>query len=190
MGGLSAAVLMVIGSVISLEGGYVDHVDDTGGATKYGITEEVARSHGYEADMQDLPAAMAEEIYIESYVVGPRFNQMLEVSEPVGHKLIDAGVNAGTSRSSKWVQIALNSLNRDGKDYDYIAEDGKIGPATLSAYKALAAIRGDVKACELILKLLDVQQGYHYMSLKKHKSFTVGWVDNRLQNVPLEACNG
>ena len=59
---------------------------------------------------------------------------------------------------------------------------------TLAAYQALERKRGRVKACELTLKLMDVQQGAHYMQLNM-PTFTVGWVDNRLANVPLQRCH-
>ena len=59
----------------------------------------------------------------------------------------------------------------------------------LKAYglQALERKRGRVKACELVLKLLDAQQGAHYMSLNK-PTFIVGWADKRLGNVPLARC--
>ena len=68
-----------------------------------------------------------------------------------------------------------------------MAADGQVGAKTLAAYQALERKRGRVKACELTLKLIDVQQGAHYMGLNK-PMFIVGWADNRLGNVPLARC--
>jgi hypothetical protein len=42
------------------EGGYSDNAADSGGQTKYGITEEVARAHGYTGAMKDLPLSVAQ----------------------------------------------------------------------------------------------------------------------------------
>lgn len=187
--GVAVSASLIIGSVVTIEGGFSDHPDDTGGATMHGITEQVARSHGYVGDMRYLPLSTAKDIYTVDYVVIPNYDLVLEVSIPVGHKLIDAGVNTGTHRASLWYQRALNSLNRAGRDYNNINEDGTIGPATISAYKSLQRIRGKVKACELVIKLIDAQQAYHYISLKHHSSFTVGWIDNRIQNVSIKECS-
>lgn len=189
LAGLTAVIGVVIASVFGLEGGYSSHPADTGGTTMYGITESVARANGYTGPMIALPKETAQQIYEQSYVLGPKFDQVLLLSLPVGHKLIDAGVNVGTVRASRWFQIALNALSRAGKDYALVDEDGVIGPATLSAYQSLKEKRGAPEACRLVLKLLDVQQGHHYLSLTKHRDFTVGWLSNRIQNVPLEDCN-
>ena len=42
-------------ALLEHEGGYSDHAADPGGKTRYGITEVVARSHGYRGDMRELP---------------------------------------------------------------------------------------------------------------------------------------
>ena len=189
LGGLAISISMIIGSVVLVEGGYSDHPEDTGGPTRYGITEKVARANGYEGSMDELPLLVAESIYQTTYVVNPSYDKVMSLSKPVAHKLIDTGVNVGTKRASVWFQASLNALNRNGKDYPKIAEDGDIGPATLAAYSSLQTIRGSAKACSLVLKLVDVQQGNHYLNLTKHRSFTVGWIDNRIQNIPISDCN-
>ena len=49
----------LIDDLIDREGGYVDHPADRGGRTCFGITEAVARAHGYDGAMRDLPRATA-----------------------------------------------------------------------------------------------------------------------------------
>lgn len=49
--------------LIKREGGYVNNPADRGGATKYGITEAVARTNGYKGNMKDLPRDVAKAIY-------------------------------------------------------------------------------------------------------------------------------
>ncbi len=188
IGGIGVGILAILGSIFAVEGGYVNNPKDPGGETNHGVTKAVAVSHGYTGSMKDLTKGMAQEIYYEDYIKKPGYEEVCRSSLAVCHKLIDAGVNAGPGRSSRWFQQALNSLNRGGTDYPQLTVDGKVGPGTVSAYQKLEAKRGRVKACELVLKLMDVQQGQHYMSLTNLNTFTVGWVDHRLQNVPLSKC--
>lgn len=184
---LGAAILAIATGVFVVEGGYSNNPADPGGETNYGVTVAVARSHGYGGPMREMPKETAQQIYIGSYVEGPGFHRVVAISPAVGEKLVDAGVNAGTGRSARWFQRALNQLSRGGADFPEVAVDGQIGAQTLAAYRALEGKRGRVKACELVLKLLDAQQGTHYMSLNK-PTFIVGWADHRLGNVPLERC--
>lgn len=185
---IGAVVLAIVGSVFAVEGGYSNDPNDPGGATNHGVTERVARSNGYAGDMRKLPVEVAERIYTKSYIEGPNFDQVAAMSPALGEKLVDAGVNAGTGRSARWFQEALNQLGRDGADYPKVAVDGQLGDQTISAYRALERKRGRVKACELALKLMDVQQGAHYMRLNK-PTFIVGWADHRLGNVALARCS-
>lgn len=184
---LGAAVLAIIGAVFVAEKGYVNDPKDPGGATNHGITEQVARANGYTDAMQDLPKDFAAEIYERDYIKRPGFDRVIALSPAVGHKLVDAGVNAGPGRSARWFQTSLNHLSRGGADYPPMTVDGQIGPRTLAAYQALERKRGRVKACELTIKLMDAQQAAHYTSLTQ-PTFVVGWVDHRIGNVPLARC--
>ena len=186
-GSVGAVVLAIIGGVFALEGGYVDNPADPGGKTNHGVTEQVAREHGYTGDMKALPKSTAQRIYTQDYIERPNFHRVIALSPAVGEKLVDAGVNAGTGRAARWFQQALNHLSRGGADFPLVATDGQVGAQTLAAYQALEGKRGRVKACELVLKLLDAQQGTHYMSLNQ-PTFIVGWADKRLGNVPLTRC--
>lgn len=50
--------------LLNNEGGFVV---DNGGATRYGVTEAVARRYGYRGDMHDLPERTAETIACQEY---------------------------------------------------------------------------------------------------------------------------
>ena len=67
----------LIDAVIDREGGYVHHPADRGGATRYGITEAVARANGYAGDMRHFarPAALA--IYRRLYWTRPGFDRIV-----------------------------------------------------------------------------------------------------------------
>lgn len=184
----ASIVAMIIAAVFAVEGGYVNNPKDPGGATNHGVTEAVARKNDYKGHMRDLPKEFAADIAYKDYIKAPGYEPLLELSPTLAHKLIDIGYNAGPGRSSRWLQIAINSLNRGGQDYADIAVDGRVGPATINAYKNLAKRRGETKACELVLKVLEGQQAQHYLSLRHLETFMIGWVDHRLGNVSVAEC--
>lgn len=195
-GAVSAVAAAILGAVFMLEGGEVNNPKDPGGHTNHGITQTVAKTHkevlateyGWDGSMKGLTKEMAAEIYIDDYMLKPNFIAFADISPAVTHKLVDAGVNTGVSRPSRWFQESLNALSRDGKDYPKIQVDGKVGAGTVNAYKALQKKRGKVAACKVMIKMLDGKQLTHYVSLNM-PDFTYGWVANRIGNVPPEACN-
>lgn len=101
------------------EGGFVDHKDDPGGATRYGITEAVAREVGYRGDMRELPMALAARIYRERYWDAVRAEQL---PAEVRYVVFDAAVNSGVGQAARWLQRAVG-----------VRDDGVIGPQTLAA---------------------------------------------------------
>ena len=68
----------LIDGLIEREGGYVNHPADKGGPTCFGITEAVARAHGYAGAMRNLPRSEAAAIYRRLYWLRPRFDQVAE----------------------------------------------------------------------------------------------------------------
>ena len=178
----------IINGVIKVEGDFVDHPSDPGGATRFGITEHVARANGYKGDMRMLPRSTAFAIYHTRYVVGPNFDDVHAIDAKVGEELVDTGVNAGTDRAALWFQQALNALNERGKAYPNIIADGDIGPATMKAWAAFRARRG-ATATSIMVKCLDCYQGAHYLSLaqddSKFEDFLNGWLAHRIGNVQL-----
>ena len=186
--GISTATAAILAAVFAMEGGYVNDPRDPGGETNHGITVAVARDFGYTGPMKNLTQDTATNIYITNYINQPGYGEIISLSPAVGQKVVDAGVNTGTSRSSRWFQQSMNSLSRGGVDFPQINVDGKIGAGTIKAFESLRRVRGNVTACELTLKLMDAQQSTHYMSLIKTPQYLPGWVDHRIGNVPLSKC--
>lgn len=176
----------IIDGVIAVEGGYSDHSSDPGGATKYGITERVARASGYTGSMRDLPRSTAFQIYWLQYVVAPNFDDVAAIDPAVAEELIDTGVNAGQKRAATWFQEALNAFNERGRAWPNIAADGDIGKATIGAFQAFKRRRG-VGATHAMLGALDALQGAHYLRLadndSKFEDFAFGWFAHRIRNV-------
>jgi lysozyme family protein len=113
----------MIDALMDREGGYVSHSSDKGGPTCFGITEAVARAHGYAGPMRQLPRSEAAAIYRRHYWARPRFDKVAERSARVAAELFDTGVNMGPAVAATFLQRALTALNRNGRDYgNYILE--------------------------------------------------------------------
>ncbi|WCP14477.1 hypothetical protein sphantq_02923 [Sphingobium sp. AntQ-1] len=172
-----------IDEVIRREGGYVNHPNDRGGPTNWGITQQVARAYGYAGDMQALPRSAAVNIYKTRYWTGPKFDQVAALCPAIGDELFDTGINMGTGAAGKFLQRALNVLNRGAVDYPDLTVDGNVGPMTLAALKAYMAKRG-VAGGEVLRKALDGLQCARYVEIaeasQSQEAFAYGWIANRV----------
>ena len=106
-------------ALLKHEGGFVNHKDDKGGATRYGITEAVAREVGYRGEMRELPLELAQRIYRERYWDAVKADQL---PSAVRYLVFDAAVNSGVGQAARWLQRAVK-----------VKDDGVIGPMTLMA---------------------------------------------------------
>lgn len=174
----------VINSIIGIEGGYTNNPADPGGATRWGVTERVARDNGYTGDMASLPRDTAFSILMQSYYTGPRFDAIEALLPGVGAKMADCGVNMGVSVPSKFLQRLLNALNQRGKSYSDVVVDGRIGLASISAVKALRAVRGAEDATSVLLKGINGLQCAEYIrqaeAVQSKEDFLFGWIKNRI----------
>lgn len=177
------SVEAMIDALIGREGGYVNNPDDTGGATRWGVTETVARAYGYKGDMKALPRESAVAIYRQKYWIKPGYAKVAQLSQVIAEELFDTGVNMGASVGSEWLQRCLNVFNVKGTLYADIAVDGSIGPASITALKAFLAKRG--KEGEVVmLKALNCLQGARYIDLSERRmaneTFVYGWLRTRV----------
>lgn len=187
----------LIEELVEREGGYVHQPADKGGATCFGITEAVARAHGYAGPMRLLPREEAMTIYKRLYWLRPRFDEIAKRSARLAAELFDTGVNMGPAVAATFLQRALTALNRGGKDYLDLTPDGRIGPMTLHALDAFLAVRGSSSAVGLdggeqqrpggetvLLRALDALQGERYLRLAERRpaneAFLYGWLANRI----------
>ncbi len=172
-----------IETLIDREGGYVNHPNDRGGPTCWGVTAAVARTAGYRGPMADMPRELARRIYRERYWEGPGFGKVAVRAPMVAAELFDTGVNMGPATAIGFLQRALNALNRRAIDWPDLPPTRSIDPATLAAIDALLAIRG--RAGEgVLVKALDALQGARYIELAEarpaNESFTYGWLAKRV----------
>lgn len=85
----------LIDELIEREGDYANHPADRCGPTRFGITEAVARAHGYRGSIAALPREEAEAIYRRLYWLRPRFDAVAERAPAVAAELFDTGANMG-----------------------------------------------------------------------------------------------
>ena len=178
------AVDRLIDAVIDREGGYVNHSADRGGPTCFGITESVARAHGYAGAMKQLPREEAAAIYKRLYWLRPRFEEIDARSPAIAAEIFDTGVNMGPAVAATFLQRALTALNRNGSDFADLTPDGRIGPATLAALDAFLAVRGRENGETVLLRALEALQGERYLRLAERRpaneAFLYGWLANRI----------
>ena len=177
----------LIDALIEREGGFVDHPADKGGPTCFGITEAVARAHGYAGAMRDLPREDAAGIYRRLYWLRPRFDQVARRAPRVAAELFDTGVNMGPAVAATFLQRALTALNRNGKDYPDLTPDGRVGPMTLHALDSFLTARGKRGGETVLLRALEALQGERYLRLAERRpaneAFLYGWLANRIGTV-------
>lgn len=175
----------MIEEVIRREGEYSNHPADKGGPTRFGVTEAVARAHGFIGDMRRFPIEQARAIYRDIYWTGPGFDRIEPIFPKVADELLDTGINMGPAVGARFLQRALNGFNQEERSYPDVPVDNRIGPKTTGAALAFKQVRG-AKAEPALLKLLDGLQAARYLDLCEgrpaNEAFLFGWIDKRIGN--------
>lgn len=173
----------LIDDVIAVEGDYSNHPADRGGPTRWGVTETVARSHGYAGSMRSFPYDEAAAIYKRTYWLRPGFDQIAGHAPILAAELFDTGINMGPAIAAGFLQRALNALNRNGRDFPDIAVDRKIGPRTIGALQQFLKKRG-AGGENILRKAVEALQGERYINLAEQRpaneAFLYGWLANRI----------
>lgn len=152
---------------IAHEGGFVDHKNDTGGATNHGISLRFARSikdmsldknDDGEIDVKDVRLFTVEDA---KRVYKKHFWQALPY-EQVEAKLFDIAVNMGKKQANKLLQRAIG-----------VTADGVIGPVTVRVMLMIDE--------NIIMKAFRVEIKDFYRRLvearPQNKVFLKGWLD-------------
>jgi len=118
-----------IPKILKHEGGYVNHPSDPGGATNLGITIGTFRRYikpkGTIADLKKLTQAQAVVVYKGQYWDAVHADLL---PYGVDYSVADFAVNSGPSRAARELQRAVGAT-----------VDGKIGPQTIAAVRAMPA---------------------------------------------------
>lgn len=149
------------------EGGYVNHPNDPGGETMYGVTKRVAQAHGYWGDMRRLPKSLAKEITEKSYYKAVKGDQLDRL---IAWQLTDAAYNHGNRRAVKFLQAAVGA-----------SQDGLIGPMTLAAVDKMD--KNDV------VFLFNAERIEFYTRLRTWQTFGRGWARRVAGNLRFAAAD-
>ena len=170
------------------EGGYANDPQDAGGETYKGVSRVYNPSwYGWilidqEKDEMDFPQCLyddedlheaVEDFYKDKYWDVNRLDDIK--SQKVAEEMFDTGVNMGIGRAARFLQTALNYLNRNGSLYSELVVDGAIGPASLSALQRVLNDGDEI----VVLAMLNTLQGNHYMNYMdkspSQKKYARGW---------------
>lgn len=168
---------------LGIEGGYSDDARDSGGKTRWGITEAKARAWGYTGEMSTLPKELAIRIYRTDYWDALQLERVATICPELAREMFDTAVNCGLGRPVMFLQRLLNVLNRGATDYHDLTVDGVIGGNTLASLRAFLTRRGNMGA-KVLVTVMNAQQAMFYMELAekrpKDEAFTFGWFVNRV----------
>lgn len=171
------------GITIGHEGDFSDHAEDSGGATRYGITEAVARANGYVGPMSALPYSLARSIAYAHYWEQNRLDEVGAISNKLALELFDTGYNMGIGTAAQYLQRCLNAFNRAQRDYPDVKVDGILGNSTLYALKRFMAVRKQ-DGETVLLRAVNALQGAGYISIaqnrEKDEKFVFGQFLNRV----------
>lgn len=172
------------------EGGYVDDKDDRRGETYRGISrnnfddwkgwkkidkhkpindgfrKKLAQDESLQKDVRDF--------YKKEF--WNRFKGDDIANQELAEEIFDTAVNMGSRVAGRFFQQGLNLLNRDGRLYADLEEDGFVGAKTIEALnKYLKTDKSD-----LLLKLLNILQGARYIEIMRNnptqEKYVRGWL--------------
>jgi len=159
--------------VLKHEGGWSDHPSDPGGATMKGITlanfRRYVKPSATKDDLRKITDQQVATVYRRYYwdpIAGA------ELPDGIDYAVFDFAVNSGPTRAAQYLQKVVD-----------VSQDGKIGPATLKAAKAMLP-------ATVIHNLCDERLAFLKRIRSKGKllwdTFGKGW-SRRVQEVRAEA---
>jgi lysozyme family protein len=152
--------------LIGIEGGYVNDPTDRGGETKYGISK---RSYPH-LNIKNLTLQDAKEIYYRDFWKANGLDNIIKYE--LALELFGTGVDMGVGIAPRFLQEALNLMNRNQRDFPDLKVDGKIGPISIEAYKKVDD--------RILLKVLNGLQFRRYAEIcernPSQEKYFNGWM--------------
>lgn len=150
-----------IDRVLGHEGGYVNHVSDPGGETKWGISK---RSYPH-VNIKELTREQAVEIYRKDF-----WNNIdgESLPEAIAFQVLDAAVNHGTGNAIRFLQRAIG-----------VADDGHFGPISHGRLRSF-------NTNDVVL-LFNAERLDFYTKLSTFQTFGKGWTKRVSDNLRFAA---
>lgn len=169
------------------EGGYSNDPKDPGGETIFGVARTKNPSwagwpllDSFKKDAANFPKNALADSSIMSHVKQLYKKQYWDIhlldqvtSQEIANEVFDTGINIGPGKAASFLILALDLLNRGGKDYADVPEDGKIDAPDVAVINAH-------KRPQNILKAMNGLQFMHYYTITKSKpsfeDYFNGWL--------------
>lgn len=126
---------IAIEPLLKNEGVFANDKYDKGGKTRYGVTEMNMRLDGYWGKPEEFPLDWAIKIFKKKY--WDKLSLSLFGDQGLANDIFDAGINMGTGTVGKFVQQAVNVLNRNQRSWLDLFLDGLVGPKTAATINIL-----------------------------------------------------
>lgn len=153
------------------EGGYCNTAGDAGGETYKGVARNFHPSWSGWATIDrykknpNFPSILDTDLVLQNAVKQFYKSSFFDIfrgddmPKELAIEMFDTGVNMGTGRAIKFLQVALNLLNRNQTSYQDIVADGGYGNMTHSTLMKYL----QKEPVGLLVKLINIQQGNHYI---------------------------
>lgn len=177
--------MSAVAKLLALEGGFVDHPDDPGGATNFGISlrflqtlddMELGDIDGDgDIDYQDVSQMKtidAQLLFFEYWWNKYGYGQITDLL--VSIKVFDMSVNMGSRQAHRLLQRAINCV----LGQKALVDDGLLGPKSSQAMTI--ALQQPIA---LLASLRAQQEGFYRLLVAKNKKFKVflkGWLNRAI----------
>lgn len=177
--------LEAIPKVLAHEGGFVDNVNDPGGATNFGISLRFLQSTGdYELgdidndgdidydDISQMKIIDAKLLYFEHFWKKYGYGQI--ENQQVANKIFDMSVNMGARQAHRLLQRAVNCVLGQRA----LTDDGLLGPKTSQGMQLALQ-----QPFALLTALRAQQEGFYRLLVAKNdkfEAFLQGWLNRAI----------
>ncbi|CAN5118689.1 hypothetical protein BH11PSE10_BH11PSE10_09220 [soil metagenome] len=162
----------MIDDILQREGGFVNHPNDRGGPTNFGITLRTLAAWRSPLpvdvpDVRNLRIDEARQIYRGNYFTRPKIDQLPALIQPV---MFDMSINHGPAAAIKLLQQVLNDKGRA------CGIDGGIGDETLRCAEAACKAFGKDLVNALVAKRISLFEKI-VAGDESQRVFLAGWLN-------------
>jgi lysozyme family protein len=178
--GQTRSFLRALRAVLKFEGGFVEHPEDLGGPTNWGISSKLLLSLSHASSVYDLRFGEAIEIYFEQFWAHYEIScsRIALINEIVAGIVFDAAVLHGRRVAAMMFQRSINlSMAMLGlQTTPFLVVDGIVGERTLEAYEKVSHKMGGFEFT-VLFSAFRLQHVYDLIEANERlKVFVGGWI--------------